>query len=624
MSIPPVNRPALLDPIDDTVWPEETSVVVVGGGPVGLSTAIMLAQRGIDVLLLERRGFDARFPRAHLLNVRTMEAFHAMGVADDIYARGPQDDRWHKVAWYTSVAGPTDIDGLKIGDVQAWGGGSDATRYAAASPRKFANLPQLQLDPLLYAHAAAACPGRIRGWQEVVGIDNLDGGVEVTFRDRNTAVQRTIRAEYAVVADGGRTGGDLLGVEMEGPKGIRELVNYYVSTDLSMWSEPDALLCFFFHPKGGARRTGTIQALGPNSFDRNSREWLVALPGAMADGDDEAAIEAMREMLGLPSDHPITLQAASHWVYNGIVANRWRIGRVFIAGDAAHKHPPTGGLGLNSGVQDAENLSWKLAAVLKGQADDGLLDSYEWERRPTTAFYTAHSLENAARHAPIGEALGLGPDESASRRNLEEFVSDAPAGVARRAAVAAAVGENAQDYGQLNVEAGFHYWAGAFVPDDSPVPAGYESPIDYIPSTRPGHHLPHVWLKGFPGASDRAPISTRDLVRLEGLTLLVSESRAREWQAAADAASGGMPVAVVSIPDAEQEWWAVSGVPRDGAVLVRPDAKNAWRAEGLPDDPVESLRAAIATIVSGGDAPTDDPAEPYFARIREAAAALVE
>jgi 2-polyprenyl-6-methoxyphenol hydroxylase and related FAD-dependent oxidoreductases len=622
MTFPAVGRPALLPPVDENVWPEQTDVVIVGGGPVGLSAAILLAQRGVGVFLLERRGFDARFPRAHLLNVRTMEVFHDMGVADDIYAAGPQDDRWHKVAWYTSVAGPTSIDGVKIGDVPAWGGGPDAARYAQASPRRFANLPQLRIDPLLYAHAAAACPGRIRGGQEAVGITQDAEGATVTFRDTMSAVTRSIRARYVIFADGGRSSGELLGVEMEGPQAIREVVNYHVSTDLSMWSEPDALLAFFFHPAASGTRRGTLQALGPNSYDRNSQEWLIAVTGGVR--EDSSPLAAMRDVLGLPDDHPIQVYSESRWLYNGIVAKSWRSGRVFIAGDAAHRHPPTGGLGLNSGVQDADNLAWKLAAVIKGQAPERLLDSYEWERRPTTAYYTAHSMENATRHAPIGEALGLNADPEQARRNVAVFLSDTPEGEELRARVAEVVQENARDYSQLNVEAGFHYWAGAFIPDGSPLPAGYESPIDFTPTTRPGHHVPHVWLAHADGASESAPVSTRDLVRREGLTLFVGETAADVWRDAAASSRAALPVAVVVIPaEDEAVWAAVSGVGAEGAVLVRPDAKNAWRVAQLPADPAAALEAAVAAIAAGGSAPESDPAEPYFERIRAAASTLV-
>jgi len=448
-------RTPLLPPLDGEARPGEVDVLIMGGGPVGLSAALLLAQRGIDVLLLERRGFTAHYPRAHLLNVRTMEIFHEMGVADDIYALAPPDDRWRKVVWYTSLAGPTPLHGLKIGEVPAWGGGADAQRYALASPRKFSNLPQIRLDRLLWEHADAACPGRIRGQQEVTGIEQDDSGATVRVIDRTSGDTYSLRAKYVIAADGGRVSSELLDVELEGPRAIRDIVNQYVSADLSLWSEEDALLAYFVSPSGHGQTSGVLQALGPRDYSRKSAEWLIAITPRSTDHaaeDDTTLVVKAREMLGLAPDHPITVHAVSHWQYEGVVAKRFRVGRVFLAGDAAHRHPPTGGLGLNCGVQDAHNLAWKLAAVLDGYGDDALLDSYESERRPIAAYYTAHALENATRHAPIGTALGLRPDQSeeAGWREIEVWTSDTPEGERRRKAVAAAVAANAADYSQLN------------------------------------------------------------------------------------------------------------------------------------------------------------------------------
>jgi 2,4-dichlorophenol 6-monooxygenase len=620
-----VARPALLEPLDETVWPEQTTVLIMGGGPVGLSAAIMLAQRGVEVLVLERRDFDYRFPRAHLLNVRTMEAFHDMGVADDIYAQGPKNERWRKVAWYTTVGGSGPLEGLKIGEVPAWGGGADAVRYAEASPRAFANLPQLRLDPLLHAHASAVCPGRIRGMQEVIGVEQDADYVTVTVEDRVSGDIRRISAQYLLAADGGRASAGLLDVEMEGPESIRESINYHVSADLSIWPEPDALLARFFHPSYGPRPRATIQALGPDAYDRTSREWLVGVGPELIDGDpdDETAVAtAIRGVLGLPADSAITMHSASRWSLNGIVARRFRVGRVFLVGDAAHKHPPTGGLGLNGGVQDVQNLCWKLAAVLDGQASDGLLDSYELERRPIAAYYTAHSLENANRHAPIGAALGFdAQDEAAGWHGLETFVSDSPEGVALRERVGAEVAENALDYSQLGVEAGFHYGAGAFVPDGSS-PAEDDDPVAYRPTTRPGSHLPHVWITDPADGAEGGAVSTRDLVRAVGLTLFTSDAAAGAWRDAVVAVGGPMPIDIVAVPQDEADWAAVREIDDDGAVLVRPDATVAWRAEHLPQDAAGKLRDAVAVIVRGGDAPAEDPAETYLVRIRAAANTL--
>lgn len=629
MSDHAVSRPALLDPLDPDEWPAEVPVLILGGGPVGLSSALLLAQQGIEVLLVERRTPESRFPRAHLLNVRTMELFHEIGVADDIYSQSPEDDRWRKVVWYTSVAGPTPLHDLKLGEVPAWGGGKDAERYAQASPRKFTNLPQIRLDPLLWEHASAACPGRIRENQELTAVEQREGGgVTATILDRVSGVSRTINAKYLIAADGGRTSSELLGVEMDGPREIQKMVSYYVSADLSLWSEPDALLSHFVQPSGQGRHLGTLQALGPKRYGRNSPEWLVALarrPGVAAPPDDEKLIRA-RKMLGVPEDFPMTLHSISHWKYEGVVARKWRIGSAFLAGDAAHRHPPTGGLGLNCGVQDAHNLAWKLVAVLKGQASESLLDSYEKERRPIAAYYTAHSLENAGRHAPIGGALGLGPGQSEEEgwEEVAVFASDTPEGEKRRTLVAEAVAANANDYSQLNVEAGFYFRSGAFIPDGTPPPLGADSPTDYQPTARPGHHLPHVWLDL--GAETDAPISTLDLVSRKGFTLFVDSAGEDAWtKSAAEVESAlGVPLKVVSVGSNNAVWHAATEVESDGVVLTRPDSKVAWRLRTAPVDTTGALHEALTVILGGGDITLDvDPAEAFLQRIQKAASRLM-
>ncbi len=259
--------------------------------------------------------------------------------------------------------------------------------------------------------------------------------------------------------------------------------------------------------------------------------------------------------------------------------------------------------------------------MLNGRAPESLLDSYERERRPIAAYNTAHSLENAGRHTPIGISLGLSPEitEEEGWDQIAVYKSDTPEGDARRAAVAMAVAANAADYSQLNVEAGFTYGDGALVPDGTPLPESAESPIGFRSNTRPGHHLPHVWLTHTNGSTPEASVSTLDLVSQSDFTLFVDPSAAEAWRKA----SLGLPVTVVVVADEDCKWSSVREVNAGGAVLARPDRKVGWRVVDLPQDPKIALESALNTILSGGTPSAEDPAEPFLKRIREAAQELV-
>jgi 2,4-dichlorophenol 6-monooxygenase len=308
-------------------------------------------------------------------------------------------------------------------------------------------------------------------------------------------------------------------------------------------------------------------------------------------------------MLGIP-DLDIEVHAVSHWEFEGVVARRQRVGPVFLAGNAAHRHPPTGGLGLNTAVQDAHNLAWKLDAVLSGQASDALLDSYEAERRPVGAFNVNHCLTNAGGHARIATALGLRADQSEEDGwdAVTEWFADTPEGDAKR-----------DGYSQLGVELGYNYDSSALVPDGTPAPLRKNPLRDYVPTTRPGHHLPHVWL-----SHDGSRQSVHELIAARGLTLLVDAEHAHRWSAAAQAASDtGATVHVRVIgPGAEWtdpsgEWADVREVGSGGALLVRPDRHIARRAPDWSEDRPAELRHSVCSVL--GLQPSH--AQPVSARL---------
>lgn len=577
----------------------DTQVAIIGGGPAGLTMALLLAKLGVDAQVFERRTTTSRLPRAHLLNQRTMEIFESVGIADDVYAESPPDDRWHRVGWYTSLAGERSGQGREIGHLPAWGGGGDADRYAAASTARFANVPQMRLDPMLREHVSTT--GTALFGTEVTDIRQRDGYVELDVLHVEAGTTDTVSARYVVAADGGRLCSKLLGVEMEGPTQLLDMVTMHVSADLSAHIVDDEVLLYYFiDPDGQGTFRGSICAMGPGAWGGDSPEW--AFHQAFAWGDPAAKdvdlLESrMRDMLGLP-DLEFEIHAVSHWEFEGVTARTLRQGDVFLAGNAAHRHPPTGGLGLNAAVQDSHNLAWKLALVLSGVAPDTLLDSYHEERWPVDHFNVEHSLRNAGGHRRVAEALGMhaGIDIEDGWDAIDEWLSDTPEGEKRRAAVAEAVASNADDYSQLNVELGFAYERGALVPDGTEGPP--PSLRAYVPTTRPGHHVPHVRF-----ATPTGEVSTNDLVPTGGFALLIDSSAAEPWRkAAATVADGtGILIDVIAIgddvADVDGAWGSVRGTEDSGAVLVRPDWHVAWRVQTLPADPAGSLAAALTEVL---------------------------
>jgi 2,4-dichlorophenol 6-monooxygenase len=590
----------------------ETEVLVVGGGGAGLISSVLLGQMGIDSLTIERHPSTTILPKAHILNPRTMEILDQLGIAEEVYAEGTPMENLGTASWYTSLGGDDPWSRQLYFQTDAWGGGDLAADYAEVVGYVSGNLPQIMLEPLFRRHAERLNPDRVRFNHELIGFEQDDDGVTATIRDRDRDEDYAVRCRYLVGADGGRTVSPALGIEMDGPEPFVNMISIHFRGDLSPYLQEDSSIIRMMgrpRPDGTWVRGGCI-AMGPKRWDRHSEEWRVSvtLPiGAShpEEYDDERAIEDVRRQLDIP-DLEMEILVTSFWLLESVVADSYGDGRVFIVGDAAHRHSPMGGLGLNTGIQDAHNLAWKLAAVLKGEAGPDLLDSYEAERRPIGQRNVEWATFNFYNHLAAGAGFALlpnAPDEH-NREAIERIFADTPDGASRRSRLREYYHTVRREFQQLNIELGFDYAASpAIVGDGSEPPAHDPDERHYSPTARPGHRMPHAWVE----QSGRR-ISTHRLLA-PGRLLLLAAGDGQAWsEAVATLATEGVPVDahVVGGPasdvvDLDGDWAAKCDLEADGAILVRPDGHVAFRSASAAGVGVlDALREAVGVALGRG------------------------
>ncbi len=582
----------------------DVPVLIVGGGGAGLTASALSSQLGVETLLVSATPTTSVLPKAHVLNQRTMEILTDTGAAAEIYRRGTPPEQMVATAFYAGFAGHPDA-GRRLARLECWGAGGTDPDWTGASPCLTTNLPQIRLEPILRERAEALAPGRVRFHHEVMSVEQDDGGVTSVVSDRDADEEYSVRSRYLLACDAGRTVGPALGVEMLGARDLAREISIHMTADLSAWAaDPDVLIRWIWVPHLGA--LAVLVPMGPDHWGPQSEEWVFHLnyphddPRALDDGKVQAD---MRAALGI-GDHPIEIHKITRWSLEGIVASKLRIGRVFMVGDAAHRHPPTGGLGLTSAIQDAHNLAWKIAAVLDGTAGDHLLDTYDPERRSSVQRNVDRSVENALNHFAVGDALGLlepDLDAEAAWARVRRVWSDDPADVEHRRLIDRMLASQSMEFHEHNVEHGYTYSSGAVVDDGTPEPTSVDPIRVYEPSTRPGSPLPHAWLDACGG--DR--VSTLHLVR-PGRFLLIAGEDGLDWCEAAMAISvkADVPVDAVRVGhldgdyrDPRCRWLRLRQIGPGGALLVRPDRFVAWRSSRAASDPVAELSAAFGAVL---------------------------
>ncbi|MGW6036899.1 FAD-dependent monooxygenase [Gordonia terrae] len=577
----------------------DVDVLIVGGGAAGLTASILLSELGVTTLLVERHSGTSHLPKAHILNQRTMEIFDQCGVADRVYELGSPLEFMRRVAWYTSFDGPTPLHGRELAHRDSWGGGADQDRYAVASRFRSTNLPQMRLEPILRDRAEQLAEGQVRFGHELIALAQDKGAVTATINGGGETYE--VSASYAIGADGGRTVGNILGVSMEGQRELVDMVSTHITADLpGRGIDPSVSIFWFINPDAkGSIGSGVLVKMGGTGWGPNADEWVYTFstaPGDPADFGPEYIIERARQTTGI-ADLKVEPHRISRWRLESVVAERFQEDRVFLAGDAAHRHPPTGGLGLNTAVQDVHNLAWKLAAVIHDRADPRLLDTYGAERRPVAERNAEQSLNSFFQHGELDDAIGLTPETSPEQgwAAIEAVVDETPESDQIRKRLAVAVDRKRLEFSAHNIEIGYSYTEGAFVAGDDPRDAEFD-PCTYIPSAAPGNRLPHIWLGNGP-----ARTSSIDLIDPARLTLIVS-ARADGWRsAAADLIAQGRALHVVDLDQfgvlsGNGDWEQTVGVAPTGAVLVRPDHFVAWRAVADNENPTTTLRNALDQV----------------------------
>ncbi len=588
------GQPETRPPVSSVV---ETDVLIVGSGPAGASAALFLSTLGVDNMVITKYRWTANTPRAHITNQRAMEIFRDMDIEDQVLADATPHHLVGDTVFCTSIAGE------EIGRIHTWGTHpAREADYQLASPCLVVDIPQTYLEPILVKNATSRGTQTRFSTEYVSHVQDADG-VDVLARDRLTGAEYTIRAKYLIGADGARSkvAADI-GLPYEGAMDIAGSMNITFKADIEAYvGHRPSVLYWVIQPGAnvGGIGAGLVRMVRPWN------EWLIVWGYDINDEppvvDEASATQIVRDLLGMP-DIDVEITGTSLWGNNEMYAKHLQKGRVFCAGDAIHRHPPSNGLGSNTSVQDSYNLAWKLALVLRGQADRSLLDTYSAERAPVAERIVRRANRSSREFVQFFEVLGLldatTKDEMVAA--IEERKANTPEGAAKRAALIAAMDLKNYEFNAHGVDLGQYYRSAAIVSDGSslPVPTR-EADLYYEMSTVPGSHLPHAWV----GDTMRRT-AMMDLAPYDRFTL-VTGIAGEEWAPVAHkvAHEFGTPLETVvigpgrEVTDLYYDWARLREVEESGAVLVRPDKHIAWRSMTMPEDPDGALRTALRQIL---------------------------
>lgn len=545
----------------------ESRILIVGAGPVGQLAALLLARQGIASLLIDRRSSAASAPKAHAVNPRTLEICDSVGVsAEALRAQGASANDAGFVRFVGTLSGP------EFG-VLPYERQDDAA--LAFTPFPLTNIPQPKFEAALSAAIAVEPLIEFRRGVNCVGVTHAPSHVIAELEHVAGKEREQVTAAYVIAADGANSRlRQALGIAMDGPEGLQHNVMIHFEADLrALTDHQPGVLYFLFEPT----TKGVLIA-----YDR-AKTWVLMHPfdPALEDAasfDEPRCRQLITDALGVAVPD-LNVRNIGPWVMSAQVAQAYRGGRVFLAGDAAHRFPPTGGLGLNTGVVDAQNLCWKLAAVLKGEAGEALLETYETERRPVALVNTEQSLSNASKLFDLFATL-YGPDPLKTDEHYAAIAANPKAD----AALALSVEMQRPHFDSFNLQLGYRYHSAAIDGAPALVKASDVDISRYEPGFGPGAHLPHRWV-----TKEGRRISLLSLIPVDRYALIAGPDGEAWMKAAQTYKCAGLRFGT-DFQDQSTTWQALTGLSGSGTLLLRPDGHIAARLEAGSGEPLAILR----------------------------------
>lgn len=575
--------------------------MIIGTGPAGSASAALLSSYGIDNMVINRYRWLANSPRAHITNQRTMEVLRDLGneVEAEAYMHATDQELMGTNVFCESLSGE------ELGRLQTWGNHPNSkAEHLLSSPTFMNDLPQTFMEPLLFKTACS------RGTQARMSCEYQnhiedEEGVLTTILDRLTNEEFTVRSKYLIGADGGNSKVvENTGLPIEGEMAIAGSINFLFKADLTKYvAHRPSVLYWVMQPGSNVGGIG----MGVVRMVRPWNEWLAIwgydINGPRPELSDNEAKEIIRDLVG-DRKLDIDLQGVSYWTNNDAYATQLSKGRVFIMGDAAHRHPPSNGLGSNTSIQDAFNLCWKMALVLKGQAGETLLESYNVERAPIAKQIVTRANKSIGEFGPIFEALGLigHTDPEIMKANMIKRCNNDEQAAEQRRKLREAIAFKKYEFDAHGVEMNQRYDSTAIFKDGQPDPGfGEDEELHYQPTTWPGARIPHIWL--FENSTGKK-VSTLDLTG-KGKFSIITGIGGEDWLVAAKEIEKDTGIFIRTvmigprheIADHTGDWARASDISDNGCLLVRPDQHIAWRAHKLTENPTLDMYNAIKLIL---------------------------